>query len=55
MFNQEPIFALIKITLTATGQNCEIIGRSNDKGEQMGKFAKLVTSNILELTALKIS
>lgn len=54
MFNILPYYAFIKIKVTPTGQNCEIVGRSNDK-EQPGEFAKFVVSNILELIALKIN
>lgn len=54
MFNLQPFYAFVKIRISPDGQNCEIIGRSNDK-EHPGEFAKLVMSNILELIALKIN
>jgi hypothetical protein len=46
---------MIKLTITSNGLDCKIIGRSNDKGPDAGKFAKFVLSNILELIALKIN
>ena len=53
MFNSSPIFSLIKIKISADGKNCEIVGRSSDKREQCGMFAKFVISNVLELIAIK--
>ena len=52
-----PLAALIKVTLTVDGNNCEIVGRSNDTSEtgapqsEEGKFAKFVIGNVLELIA----
>ncbi|CDW78543.1 UNKNOWN [Stylonychia lemnae] len=54
--------ALIKITITANGQNCEIVGRSNDNdmglnavGGAKGKFVQHIMSNILEMIAIHIN
>lgn len=54
-----PLIALIKITISANGQGCEIIGRSNDNEAGLGnvdtskgKFVQHVMSNILEMIAL---
>lgn len=49
-------FALIKLTVTATGQSCEIVGKSSDVvADSNTCFAKFVVSNILEVIALKVN
>ena len=50
------LVCLVKIKMTADGNGCEIIGRSNDitpMHEEQGLFAKVIVSNILEIIAIK--
>eukprot|EP00347_Sterkiella_histriomuscorum_P014171 403361891 len=56
-----PLIGLVKVTISANGQGCEISGRSNDNealvagDPQKGKFIQHIINNILELISLQVT
>ena len=56
-----PLIGLVKVTISANGQGCEIVGRSNDNealiagDPQKGKFIQHIINNILELISLQVT
>lgn len=47
------LLAMIKVTVTMDGHNCEVVARSSDTQAEEGRLlSRLVITNVLEMIAL---